>query len=213
MSESIDTTQPVIVQQSEKKMRSATVWMWLSLIIIVLDQVTKAMVNSSLELYERVTIFSVLELTHQHNTGAAFSMLNNASGWQRWFFITLGLVVSIVLMVWLRRVHGKHQKLLSIGLALILGGALGNVIDRVWLGYVIDFIHVHWDRIGFSFPAFNVADSAISVGAGCLILDAFLEAREPPTVTVADQRNQTLSPDATVVHHRKRRSSDQDIAQ
>ncbi|MES1195995.1 MAG: signal peptidase II [Steroidobacter sp.] len=178
--------------------------MWLSLIVIVLDQITKAMVNNSLELYQRISLFSLLELTHQHNTGAAFSMLNNASGWQRWFFIALGVTVSVALMVWLRRIRGKHQKLLSIGLALILGGALGNVIDRVWLGYVIDFIHVHWDRVGFSFPAFNVADSAITIGAGCLILDAFLEGREPPTVIVADERN----PDATRIHHRKRRSSD-----
>jgi signal peptidase II len=146
----------------------------------------------------------LLELTHQHNAGAAFSMLNNASGWQRWFFIALGLSVSVVLMIWLRRIRSSEQLLLPVGLALILGGALGNVIDRVWLGYVIDFIHVHYDRVGFSFPAFNVADSAITVGAACLILDAFLEGREPPTITVQDQRN----PEATVLHHPRRRSTD-----
>lgn len=184
--------------------KNATAWMWLSLIVIVVDQISKAMVYSSLELYQRVPLFSLLELTHQHNPGAAFSMLSNASGWQRWFFIALGLIVSVVLMAWMRRINVKQQRLLAIGLALILGGALGNVIDRVWLGYVIDFIHVHWDRVGFSFPAFNVADSSITVGAGCLILDAFLEAREPPTVTVSDERN----PEATRIDPRRRRSSD-----
>lgn len=186
------------------QVHGATVWLWLSLVIIVLDQVTKAMINHSLDLYERVNIFPLLELTHQHNTGAAFSMLNNASGWQRWFFIALGVVVSVVLIFWLRRIRGRHQTLLPVGLSLILGGALGNVIDRVWLGYVIDFIHVHWDAVGFSFPAFNVADSAISIGAGCLILDAFLEGREPPTVTVTDERN----PDVVVKGHPLRRSTD-----
>ena len=202
-----DTAPEPVMPPVTKPAHGATAWMWLSLVVIVLDQVTKAMINNSLDLYERVNIFPLLELTHQHNTGAAFSMLNNASGWQRWFFIGLGLIVSVVLMLWLRRIRGNGQTLLSVGLSLILGGALGNVIDRVWLGYVIDFIHVHWDSINFSFPAFNVADSAITVGAGCLLLDAFLEGREPPTVTVADQRN----PDATVVKHPGRRSSDQDV--
>jgi signal peptidase II len=107
-------------------------------------------------------------------------------------------------MVWLRRIRNNQQTLLSVGLALILGGALGNVIDRVWLGYVIDFVHVHWDSVNFSFPAFNVADTAISVGAGCLILDAFLEGREPPSVTVGDERRS----EATVIINRQRRSSD-----
>jgi signal peptidase II len=204
MSDLSNPGQVAVVDHHVSVAHGATAWMWLSLIIIVLDQITKAMVNSSLELYERVNIFSLLELTHQHNAGAAFSMLNNASGWQRWFFIALGLAVSVVLMLWLRRIRSTEQTLLPVGLSLILGGALGNVIDRVWLGYVIDFIHVHWDRVGFSFPAFNVADSAITVGAACLILDAFLEGREPPTITVQDQRN----PEATVMHHPRRRSSD-----
>jgi len=208
MSDSVNTSEPAMVAQTTDAAIAATKWLWLSLIIIVLDQVTKAMVNSSLELYQRVDIFALLELTHQHNTGAAFSMLNNASGWQRWFFIALGLIVSVILMLWLRRIRGKHQKLLSIGVALILGGALGNVIDRVWLGYVIDFVHVHWDRVGFSFPAFNVADSAISVGAGCLLLDAFLEGREPPTVIVGEERNS----DETRVHPRRRRRAEDSVA-
>jgi len=204
MSELSNPATAAVAPGTDSAAHGATGWMWLSLVVIVLDQVTKAMVNSSLELYERVNVFSLLEFTHQHNTGAAFSMLNNASGWQRWFFIALGLTVSVILMIWLRRIRNHQQTLLSVGLALILGGALGNVIDRVWLGYVIDFVHVHWDSVNFSFPAFNVADTAISIGAGCLILDAFLEGREPPSVTVGDERR----PEATVIMNRQRRSSD-----
>ncbi len=158
--------------------RGASGWLWLSVIVIVLDQVTKALVANSLNLYESIDLLPVLSLTHLHNTGAAFSMLAGASGWQRWFFTILGVVVSVVLMVWLRRIKSNKQMLLAIGLSLVLGGALGNVIDRVWLGYVIDFVHVHWDRVGFSFAAFNVADSAICVGAACLLLDSFLEGKK-----------------------------------
>ena len=157
--------------------RGASGWLWLSIIVIVLDQITKALVTRSLNLYESIDLLPVLSLTHLHNTGAAFSMLAGASGWQRWFFIFLAVTVSVVLMVWLRRIRNE-QTLLAIGLALVLGGALGNVIDRVWLGYVVDFVHVHWDRVGFSFAAFNVADSAICVGAGCLLLDGLLEDRK-----------------------------------
>jgi len=159
--------------------QGATGWLWLSMLVVALDQLTKVLVVRSLDLYERISLLPVLDLTHLHNTGAAFSMLANASGWQRWFFTVLGVVVSGFLMVWLRRIRSKEQTLLAIGLALVIGGALGNVIDRVWLGYVRDFIYVHWDRVGFSFAAFNVADSAISIGAGCLLLDAFLEGRKP----------------------------------
>jgi signal peptidase II len=160
--------------------RGASGWLWLSIIVIVLDQITKALVARSLDLYESIDLLPVLALTHLHNTGAAFSMLAGASGWQRWFFTILGIVVSVVLMIWLRRIRASEQTLLAIGLSLVLGGALGNVIDRVWLGYVIDFVHVHWDRIGFSFAAFNVADSAITIGAACLLLDAFLEGKPQP---------------------------------
>ncbi len=187
MSEFSNPAASAVAQKLEPVSHGATSWLWLSLVIIVLDQVTKAMINSSLDLYERVTIFSLLELTHQHNAGAAFSMLNNASGWQRWFFIGLGTTVSVVLVFWLRKIRSNEQTLLAVGLSLILGGALGNVIDRIWLGYVIDFIHVHWDQMNFSFPAFNVADTAISVGAGCLILDAFLESRKIPINAVSVQ--------------------------
>lgn len=152
--------------------KGASAWLWLSVCVILLDQVTKAMVASALNLYERIDLLPVLALTRLHNTGAAFSMLAEGSGWQRWFFIALGLVISVALMVWLRRLR-PADTLLALGLSLVLGGALGNVIDRVWLGHVIDFIYVHWKDAYF--PAFNVADSAITVGAGCLLLDAFLE--------------------------------------
>jgi signal peptidase II len=128
------------------------------------------------DLYERVEVLPVLDFTLLHNTGAAFSMLANASGWQRPFFVVLGLAVSLMLVVWIWR-SPRGDKLLPVALALILGGALGNVIDRVRLGYVVDFIHAHWGAAYF--PAFNIADSAITVGAALLIIDAFREKRAP----------------------------------
>jgi signal peptidase II len=153
--------------------RGASNWLWLSFLVVLLDQATKAMVLRSLELYDTIELLPILNVTHQSNPGAAFSFLANAGGWQRWLFIVLGLVVSIVLMAWLRRIRTPEQTLLAVALALVLGGALGNVIDRVWLGNVVDFIDGHWGDAHF--PAFNVADSAISVGAACLLIDAFLE--------------------------------------
>ena len=114
----------------------------------------------------------MLDFTLLHNTGAAFSMLAGASGWQRWFFIGLAGVVSVMLIVWIWRIP-RGEKLLPLALALILGGAIGNVIDRIWHGYVVDFIHAHWGEAYF--PAFNIADSAITIGAALLILDAFRE--------------------------------------
>src|SRR5262245_7299055 len=168
--------------------RGASNWLWLSALVVLVDQATKVLVSSSLELYERVVLLPVLELTRLHNEGAAFSMLADASGWQRWFFILLGTGVSLILMVWLRRIRTPEQTLLAMGLSLVLGGALGNVVDRVWLGHVVDFIHVHWGE--WYFPAFNVADSAITIGAGCLLLDAFREGRKPEVVppSASDRR-------------------------
>jgi signal peptidase II len=147
-------------------------WLWLSLFIIGFDQATKFLATRFLELYERVEVLPVLDFTLLHNTGAAFSILADASGWQRMFFITLGLVVSVSLIVWLWRLP-RGEKLLPLALSLIVGGALGNVIDRMLHGYVIDFIHAHWG--GAYFPAFNIADSAITIGAALMILDAFRE--------------------------------------
>jgi len=149
-------------------------WLWLSVAVVALDQATKFLVTRFLELYDRVEVLPVLDFTLLHNTGAAFSILAGASGWQRGFFITLGLTVSGVLVVWLWRLP-RGERLLPIALTLIIGGAIGNVIDRVVLGYVVDFIHAHWG--GAYFPAFNIADSAITVGAVLLMLDAFREKR------------------------------------
>jgi signal peptidase II len=152
-------------------------WLWLSLAVIALDQATKFLVTRFLALYERVEVLPVLDFTLLHNTGAAFSMLAGASGWQRWLFIGLAGVVSVLLIVWIWRIP-RGDKLLPLALALILGGAIGNVIDRIWHGYVVDFIHAHWGDAYF--PAFNIADSAITVGAALLILDAFREKRSAP---------------------------------
>jgi len=149
---------------------TATVWLWLSLAVLAADQATKWVVTRQFELFESVPVNPYLDLTLLHNTGAAFSFLADAGGWQRWFFIALGIVVSVVILFWLRRLPARGQSWLAIGLSLVMGGALGNVIDRVHYGYVIDFIHVHYEDAYF--PAFNVADSAITVGAVCLIIDA-----------------------------------------
>ena len=167
----IPATTPVPPQPPVQRTHSAA-WLWLSAAIIGLDQATKFLVTRFLELYERVEVLPVLDFTLLHNTGAAFSLLANASGWQRTFFIVLAFAVSSLILVWIWRTP-RGEKLLPLALALILGGALGNVIDRILHGYVIDFIHAHWGNAYF--PAFNVADSAITVGAALLIVDAFRE--------------------------------------
>jgi signal peptidase II len=143
--------------------------------VIVADQLSKSLVVSHFELYEVIDVLPVFELTRLHNTGAAFSLLAQASGWQRWFFVGLAVVVSGGIVYWLRNLPRDSAPFLPVALALVLGGALGNLVDRVWHGYVIDFLHFHWEAAYF--PAFNVADSAITVGAGLLILDAILEGR------------------------------------
>jgi signal peptidase II len=150
-------------------------WLVLSVAVVLLDQVSKAYIARNFLEFEFIRVLAVLDITCMHNVGAAFSFLASASGWQRWVFIGLAVVVSIGLTIWLFKLPRGAQPLLAAGLALVLGGALGNVIDRIRLGYVIDFIHFHWDRAYF--PAFNVADSAITVGAACLLLDALLEAK------------------------------------
>jgi len=148
-------------------------WLWLSVAVVALDQWTKWLVTQHFEEFEKLTLLPVLDLMRLHNEGAAFSMLSDASGWQRWLFTAIGIAVSIGILVWIRRLPARGQSLLAAGLALVLGGALGNVIDRVLWGHVIDFIRVHWGEAAF--PAFNVADSAITVGAAFLILDNVLE--------------------------------------
>jgi signal peptidase II len=153
---------------------SGLVYLWLTAAVVALDQLTKAAIEHSLGLYQSVVVLPVLEITRYHNTGAAFSFLAEAAGWQRWLFTALAIIVSVALILWLRRIDRGDATLAS-SVALILAGALGNVIDRLRLGHVIDFIHVHWGE--HYFPAFNVADSAITIGAALLLLDAWLEAR------------------------------------
>jgi signal peptidase II len=150
----------------------AAVWLLLSALIVLADQLSKSYITSHYGEFEFTTVLPILDITRMHNVGAAFSFLATASGWQRWLFISLAVIVSIGIVVWLYRMP-RSQGLLACGLALVLGGAIGNVIDRIRLGAVVDFIHFHWDRAYF--PAFNIADSAITVGAACLILDALLE--------------------------------------
>ena len=150
----------------------AAVWLLLSALVVLADQLSKSYITSHYGEFEFTTVLPILDITRMHNVGAAFSFLATASGWQRWLFISLAVIVSIGIVVWLYRMP-RSQGLLACGLALVLGGAIGNVIDRIRLGAVVDFIHFHWDRAYF--PAFNIADSAITVGAACLILDAMLE--------------------------------------
>jgi signal peptidase II len=167
--------------------RGASNWLWLSFFVILLDQATKAYVVDQVKGLSSISLLPILDIVYLENEGAAFSLLHDAGGWQRWFFIGLALIVSVILMAWLRRLRGSEQMVLAIGLSLVLGGALGNVIDRVWHSYVIDFIYFHWQD--WYFPAFNIADSAITVGAGCLLLDAFHETgKAPKVVDVAEKR-------------------------
>ena len=152
----------------------ASNWLWVGVAVMALDQWTKWLIVQHFDQeYQRVDLLPMLQLMRLHNTGAAFSFLSDADGWQRWVFIGLGVAVSAGILVWLRRLPAKGQGLLASGLSLILGGALGNVIDRVLHGHVIDFIRVHYDE--HYFPAFNVADSAITIGAVLIVLDNLLE--------------------------------------
>lgn len=143
----------------------------------MLDMWTKNLASSQLQYARPVEILPILNFTLLHNPGAAFSFLSDAGGWQRWFFTTVSTVVSVVLLVWLLRLQ-RNEKLLAPSLALILGGAIGNLYDRVSLGYVVDFISFH--HSGWYFPAFNIADSAISVGAVLMILDMFFGSQARP---------------------------------
>ena len=145
-------------------------WLILSAVIIIADQVTKYLVAQQFSLFDSVAVMPHLNLTLLHNTGAAFSFLADAGGWQRWFFIILGSVVSIGIMVWLRKLPSNHGFALPLGLSLILGGAVGNIIDRAWHGYVIDFIDFYYGS--WHWPAFNVADIAITLGAFFFIVDS-----------------------------------------
>lgn len=148
-------------------------WLGLAFIILLVDQFTKVLIVGYYQLGDSTTITNFFNVIRVHNSGAAFSFLAGASGWQRWFFTVLGFVAAGII-VWMLKSH-PGQKLFCFAMACILGGALGNVIDRIVYGYVIDFLDFHWR--GMHFPAFNVADSAITVGAICLILDELLRVR------------------------------------
>lgn len=149
-------------------------WLALSAAVVGFDQWTKQLVERSMQLYEARYCLPVFNIVRAHNRGAAFSMFDGASGWQRWAFSALAAVVSAALITWLARLD-RRQNLMGISLALILAGAVGNVIDRLRLGYVVDFLQVHWHQ--HYFAAFNVADSAITIGAAYLLFDGLLAAR------------------------------------
>jgi signal peptidase II len=159
-----------------KSAGGAGLWQWLGLafIILLVDQFTKVLILGYYRLGDSTYVTSFFNVVRVHNFGAAFSFLSDASGWQRWFFTALGFVAAAVI-VWMLRSHSA-QKLFSFAMACILGGAIGNVVDRLAYGYVVDFLDFHWR--GMHFPAFNVADSAITVGAVCLILDELLRVRK-----------------------------------
>lgn len=146
-------------------------WLWLAVLVIAIDLGTKAIATAMLTYGDPVPVLPSFNLTLLHNTGAAFSFLADAAGWQRWFFAAIAIVVSVVLVVWLKRLK-RHETLLAVALAMVLGGALGNLYDRVVLGHVVDFILVHWQSRWF-FPAFNLADTFITIGAILLALDMF----------------------------------------
>lgn len=163
------------VKSTIQKETNAARWLLLSVLIIIADQVSKFYIVENLVYRQRIQLSSLLDITRLHNTGAAFSFLADMGGWQRWFFVGLGLIVAIIIIVWLLRLRLPQQLTLAVGLSLILGGAIGNVIDRLIYGHVVDFIHVHYSDMYW--PAFNVADSAITLGAVLLIVDTFRDSR------------------------------------
>ena len=145
-------------------------WLWLSLLAVILDQGSKLAIASAMQLYQSIPIMPYFNLTYVHNTGAAFSFLSEAGGWQRWFFAGLALVISVIIAVWLARLK-QHETLLAVALSLVLGGAIGNLIDRLAYGYVIDFLDVYYQT--WHWPAFNIADSAITLGVILMLVESF----------------------------------------
>lgn len=143
-------------------------WLWLAALVFVVDQITKWVVFLGMEYQAMIPVLPFFSIVHVHNTGAAFSFLAQAGGWQRYFFLGIGIVASLFILHLLRKHH--KDPLMATGLTLILGGAIGNVFDRVWHGFVVDFLYFNYQT--YSFPAFNIADSAITVGAGLLIWDS-----------------------------------------
>lgn len=159
----------------ERSVKQYLFWLSVAIVVIFIDQVTKYAAEISLTAYKPQAVLPFLNLTLAYNKGAAFSFLGSAGGWQQWFFIGLGIVVSVVILIWLYRLP-KQKKLEACGLSLVLAGAVGNLIDRIAQGMVVDFIHLHYQQ--YSWPVFNVADIAISVGIFLLLLD-MLRHRHP----------------------------------
>ncbi len=150
-------------------------WLWVSVLSLLLDQASKLAVDGSMQLFESIPLLPYFNLTYVHNTGAAFSFLSDAGGWQRWLFAGLAVVMSSIIGLWLARLK-QHETLMAVALALVLGGAIGNLIDRVAYGYVIDFLDVYYQD--WHWPAFNIADSAICVGVALMLLESFGVGRE-----------------------------------
>ena len=145
-------------------------WLWVSVLSLLLDQASKLAVDGSMQLFESIPLLPYFNLTYVHNTGAAFSFLSDAGGWQRWLFAGLAVVMSGIIGLWLARLK-QHETLMAVALALVLGGAIGNLIDRVAYGYVIDFLDVYYQD--WHWPAFNIADSAICIGVALMLLESF----------------------------------------
>lgn len=154
----------------DARINKFTPWIWISIAIIIADQITKIVADQYLQYGQPVAVMPMFNFTLLYNTGAAFSFLSNAGGWQRWFFIFLSSSISVVLIIWLYKLPAQ-QKFQTLSLALILGGAIGNLIDRSLYGHVIDFLDVYYQHRHW--PTFNIADSAISIGAVMLIIDSF----------------------------------------
>ena len=150
--------------------KSPTKWLWISALVILLDQLTKQIAESQLTPHQAVNLFPYFDWYLTYNTGAAFSFLADAGGWQRWFFTITALVISAIIFFWIKKL-APEDKITAISLSLILGGAIGNLIDRIYLGHVIDYIQVWLGN--YPWPAFNIADAAISIGATILIISSF----------------------------------------
>lgn len=152
--------------------KRAIIWLGIALVVVVADQLTKLAITDNLTLYQRVPILPSFDLVHLHNTGAAFSFLAGAGGWQNWLFAGIAVVVSGAIVWWLTTLPRRGRGVLALGLALVLGGAIGNLVDRALYGYVIDFILVYYRE--WSYPAFNVADSAITCGVALILFDGLV---------------------------------------
>lgn len=157
--------------------KSQTRWLWISLLVIALDQITKQIAEAQLRPHQAVKLFSYFDWYLTYNTGAAFSFLADAGGWQRWLFTIAAIVISLIIFLWIRKLPAE-ETLTAVSLCLILGGAIGNLIDRIYLGHVIDYIQVWLGN--YPWPAFNIADAAISIGAGLLILGSFSSMKKNP---------------------------------